>query len=360
MPVEVRIEHTLNQHFPSIFLSVTCSRRWLTSLLVLALPREEDGLRNPRSYRHSRSPSRSPTRPRRDVFRDNYNPYREERRGDGRPGNDRGYMRERSFSPQRPGRRRTDTYRDGNDHPPPERRGQGGEDNSETWSIDSRLVGLIIGRQGETLRGVEAETETRIQFLDCPEPQTRLCKITGNKMARDYAKDEINRLVRENSTSSRPPVGLMEWPPRNSSAGGQHPGGEKSLQIMVPDRTVGLIIGRGGETIQDLQERSGCHVNIKDKSMNGLRPVKLTGPARAAERAKSLIMEIVDSDSRNSANSQQNYPPSRDSRGHGYGGGGDSYGGPSAKVTDSFFVPKDAVGMIIGKGKKTAGVAMDL
>ena len=50
---------------------------------------------------------------------------------------------------------------------------------------------------------------------------------------------------------------------------------EKSTQIMVPDKTVGLIIGRGGETIKDLQERSGCHVNIvgENKSINGLRPV---------------------------------------------------------------------------------------
>lgn len=260
-------------------------------------------------------------------------------------------MRERSLSPPRGDRRRPDTFRDPTDHPPPERRGQGGtDDSSETLSIDSRLVGLLIGRQGETLRTVEADTATRIQFLDCPEPQTRLCKITGNKMARDYAKDEINRLVRENSTSSRPAVGLAEWPPRNS-AGPQS--GEKSLQIMVPDHTVGLIIGRGGETIQDLQERSGCHVNIKDKSLNGLRPVNLTGPTRAAERAKSLIMEIVESDSKQSANShqQQPYPPPRESRGPAYGGD-DSFGGPSAKLTDSFFVPKDAVGMIIGKGKK--------
>ena len=70
---------------------------------------------------------------------------------------------------------------------------------------------------------------------------------------------------------------------------------EESLQIMVPDRTVGLIIGRHGETIRDLQERSGCHINIvgESKSVNGLRPVNLIGSGDSAKRAKDLIMEIL-------------------------------------------------------------------
>ncbi|KAL1959526.1 hypothetical protein VTO42DRAFT_1971 [Malbranchea cinnamomea] len=302
-------------------------------------PRGDDSLRDPRSHRRSRSPSRSPPR-RRDVFRDNYNPYRDERRGENRGGNDRGY-RERSFSPRPAGRR--DPYspppnRQYN-RSPPVRRGPGGDDSSETLSLDSRLVGLVIGRQGETLRKVEADTQARVQFLECPEPHTRLCRITGSKAAREDAKAEINRIIRENATGSRPTTGLCEWPPRDSSG---MQSDEKFVQIMVPDRTVGLIIGRGGETIQDLQERSGCHVNIKDKSINGLRPVNLTGPARATERAKNLIMEIVESDTWQMAN-----PSHRDSR------PSESAAGPGEKVNDSFFVPKDAVGMIIGKGGET-------
>lgn len=170
-------------------------------------------------------------------------------------------------------------------------------------------------------------------------------------MAREEAKTEINRIVRENATGSRPNTGLCEWPPRDA-AGVQSD--EKFVQIMVPDRTVGLIIGRGGETIQDLQERSGCHVNIKDKSVNGLRPVNLTGPARATDRAKDLIMEIVESDTRQMANPQQQREP----RPAYAGGGGDAAGGD--KVNDSFFVPKDAVGMIIGKGKRVIFIQLYL
>jgi far upstream element-binding protein len=115
---------------------------------------------------------------------------------------------------------------------------------------------------------------------------------------------------------------------------------------MVPDRTVGLIIGRGGETIRDLQERSGCHVNIvgENKSVNGLRPVNLIGNPTAAARAKELIMEIVDSDTKLGDAGQ---PPPSNRRDF------DPYGGGAGKISESIHVPSDAVGMIIGKGGET-------
>jgi far upstream element-binding protein len=131
------------------------------------------------------------------------------------------------------------------------------------------------------------------------------------------------------------------------------------MQIMVPDRTVGLIIGRGGETIRDLQERSGCHINIvgESKSVNGLRPVNLIGSREAAARAKDFIMEIVDSDSRGDGPASGTKKPAGASRNDGpprdYTGGGGSGGGAADKITDAIYVPSDAVGMIIGKGGET-------
>lgn len=225
--------------------------------------------------------------------------------------------------------------------------------------IDSALVGLVIGRQGENLRRVEQDTGTRIQFITGPDtsgPQ-RQCKITGNPRARMDAKREIYRIIDENG--GNPPKEAAPAPNRGSGGrGGQNKGGnqpalregENSIQIMVPDRTVGLIIGRGGETIRDLQERSGCHVNIvgENKSINGLRPVNLIGSAQAAARAKELILEIVDSDTKNLSQQQgQQGPPQRDS---GRGAGPDSYGG-SDKQNDTIHVPSEAVGMIIGKSE---------
>ncbi|KAF2154427.1 hypothetical protein K461DRAFT_224228 [Myriangium duriaei CBS 260.36] len=301
-----------------------------------------------RSYRHSRSRSRSP--PRRDAFRDNYNPYRDERRSDDRRG---GYNRDRSRSPARG---------------QPSFSPRGGDDkDSETITVKSALVGLIIGRAGENLRRVEAETGARVQFVPVREPGTqRQCTITGTLRQREAAKREIFQTIEENGGG-----GGAAFDTRGSSARGsqQPPGrsampshsgvpqeGETQRQVLVPDKTVGLIIGRGGETIRDIQDRSGCHINIvgENKSIGGRRPVNLIGSKEAADKAEALIWEIVDSDT-------------RDGQGQGQGQGQGASNGrrpqeapaygqqPSRgydddKITESIFVPSEAVGMIIGKG----------
>jgi rRNA processing protein Krr1/Pno1 len=123
---------------------------------------------------------------------------------------------------------------------------------------------------------------------------------------------------------------------------------EESTQIFVPDRTVGLIIGRGGETIRDIQDKSGCHVNIvgEAKSQNGQRPVNLIGSAQASEYARRLIMEIVESDTNGGPPGPPIRQPDRAAPSHGGNDGGNF--GP--RITETIRVPIDAVGMIIGKG----------
>jgi far upstream element-binding protein len=291
---------------------------------------------------HGRSRSRSP--------------YRDDRRG----GHGRDYGRERSYSPG-PRGRQFSPRANGRDRSPL-RGGGGGDDESETIQIESSLVGLIIGRQGENLRRIESETKCRVQFLPATDGGPfRQCKISGARNRRAEVKAAIDRIIDD---SGMGPLNRAHEKPRDPNKGGATAlrDGEDHMQIMVPDRTVGLIIGRGGETIRDLQERSGCHINIvgESKSINGLRPVNLIGTREAAQRAKDSIMEIVDSDSRgeglgggagagagaggrSSAGPPRNDTPRRD----GPGGGGPD------KINDAVYVPSDAVGMIIGKGGET-------
>ncbi|KAI0202527.1 hypothetical protein F4808DRAFT_65253 [Astrocystis sublimbata] len=311
--------------------------------------------------RNYRARSRSPSR--RDAYRDNFNPYRDERRDD-RGSHARDYGRDRSMSPGPNRGRPSGTFSP---------RGGGRDDNDEMIEIESSLVGLIIGRQGENLRRVESETGCRVQFISPsgePGPY-RQCKITGPRAGRAEAKASINRIIEDSGMGAIARAGLD--PSQKGGRGGPPPAasasasaiaagvgspaalrdGEDCVQIMVPDRTVGLIIGRGGETIRDLQERSGCHINIvgESKSVNGLRPVNLIGPHAAAANAKELILEIVDSDTRNGNNPDSNKParpPKNDNYGrdNAHQGGGD-------KINDSIYVPSEAVGMIIGKGGET-------
>lgn len=296
-----------------------------------------------RSFRRSRS--RSPPRGSGGDYH-NGSSYRDDRRGapQGRE------YRERSYSP--PSRGRTFSPRGGaagRERSPL----RGGDDNSETIQIESSLVGLIIGRQGENLRRIEADTNCRVQFLAATDGGPfRQCKITGPRARRAEVKTAINRIIEDSGMGA---LNRAQEKPRDPARGGAAAlrDGEDHMQIMVPDRTVGLIIGRGGETIRDLQERSGCHINIvgESKSVNGLRPVNLIGSREAAARAKDFIMEIVDSDSRGDGPASGTKKPPSASRND--GPPREFSGGSSDKINDAIYVPSDAVGMIIGKGGET-------
>ncbi|OAA57965.1 far upstream element-binding protein [Niveomyces insectorum RCEF 264] len=143
-------------------------------------------LSDSRRYRSSRS--RSPA-PRGggggDGYRDGHNPYRDERREEQR----RDATAATIISPGRGG-------------------GRGGrDDNVESIEIQANLVGLIIGRQGENLRRVEAETQCRVQFIAAADPseETRQCKITGAPAQRAEAKAAIYKIIEESGIGNGPP-----------------------------------------------------------------------------------------------------------------------------------------------------------
>lgn len=252
---------------------------------------------------------------------------------------------------------------------PPAREGV----SSETIVVDSSSVGLIIGRGGDSMRRIEQESGARVQFMQDQSQPRRQCRITGTKRQRADAIAEIFRVASEQDKQGAGSGSNRQPAQTHQSQQSAQPlrDGERNTQIWVPDKTVGLVIGRGGETIRDLQEKSGCHVNITgtEKSENGFRPVNLIGTVQSATLARSLIDEIVQSDTRGAGPSQdrphrpvdpyQSAPPPM---GGGYGqyGGApaypDPYGGGQGmqaddKTTDTTVVPSEAVGMIIGKGK---------
>jgi far upstream element-binding protein len=65
--------------------------------------------------------------------------------------------------------------------------------------------------------------------------------------------------------------------------------------IPVPNECVGLIIGKGGETIRYLQMKSGCKIQVAKKEIpsTSMRNVFIEGPPDKFDGAKVLIENIV-------------------------------------------------------------------
>jgi len=82
---------------------------------------------------------------------------------------------------------------------------------------------------------------------------------------------------------------------RDRGKDGQSTTTANKLTFSVPDKCVGLIIGRLGESINEIQKVSGARVNIvpESQSVNGRRPVNLFGTDEANQRARELIEAIV-------------------------------------------------------------------
>jgi far upstream element-binding protein len=72
-------------------------------------------------------------------------------------------------------------------------------------------------------------------------------------------------------------------------------GGGGNFETMIPGSKVGLIIGKGGETIKQLQERSGAKIIIVQDSAEVAheKPLRITGDPNAVEIAKKLVTDIL-------------------------------------------------------------------
>lgn len=67
--------------------------------------------------------------------------------------------------------------------------------------------------------------------------------------------------------------------------------------IYVPANCVGMLIGRGGDTIRELQTRSGASIRVlssRDAASRTMdRPIFISGAPQAVEAAQAIIMEVV-------------------------------------------------------------------
>ncbi|XP_056647054.1 far upstream element-binding protein 1 isoform X3 [Diorhabda carinulata] len=230
---------------------------------------------------------------------------------------------------------------------------------NEDISVPDKMVGLIIGRGGEQITRLQSEAGCKIQMApDSQGMSDRICSLSGPKDAVERAKQLISDIIRQRG-----------GPPGDGNAGedellhsnnhsdfqginnmgmggpGAGPGGRNSIEIMIPGPKVGLIIGKGGETIKQLQEKSGAKMVVIQDGPNQEheKPLVISGDPQKVEYAKQLVYDLI------AEKEMKNF-----NRGGGRGrqGPNDGYndygsgGGDSIEV----LVPRTAVGVVIGKG----------
>jgi len=67
-----------------------------------------------------------------------------------------------------------------------------------------------------------------------------------------------------------------------------------TAETTIPDRFVGLVIGKKGEQISQIQNDSNCKVQISQEGGRPERVVTLTGTPQQVQHAKSMLCEIIE------------------------------------------------------------------
>ncbi|GBG58952.1 hypothetical protein CBR_g24302 [Chara braunii] len=156
-------------------------------------------------------------------------------------------------------------------------------------------VGLVIGKGGETIKYLQTQSGARIQVTrdaDAdPRSNVRSIELTGTLESINRAEQLINDVIRE-AASGGSAVAVAK------GLAGVTAG--ESVQIRVPNRKVGLIIGRLGETIKNLQNRSGARIQIQSdrETEPGAteRIVTLFGNKAQTDLAEELMKEVISED----------------------------------------------------------------
>jgi far upstream element-binding protein len=117
------------------------------------------------------------------------------------------------------------------------------------------------------------------------------------------ARGAIDRII-ANEGTGRVGGGFMGGPGGGGGGGGMGGGGGGGggggagggfFEMMVPGHKVGLIIGKGGEMIKQLQEQSGAKIVIIQDTPDAAleKPLRITGGPDSVETAKSLVEDIL-------------------------------------------------------------------
>uniref|UniRef100_A0A8C1L2P6 K Homology domain-containing protein n=1 Tax=Cyprinus carpio TaxID=7962 RepID=A0A8C1L2P6_CYPCA len=154
---------------------------------------------------------------------------------------------------------------------------------SEEFKVPDGMVGFIIGRGGEQISRIQQDSGCKIQIApDSGGMPERSVTLTGSPDSIQAAKSLLTEIVEKG---------------RPSPAFHHNDGPGMSVQeIMVPASKAGLVIGKGGETIKQLQERAGVKmVMIQEGPQNtgADKPLRISGDPFKVQQAKDMVMDLI-------------------------------------------------------------------
>ncbi|KAM6337011.1 far upstream element-binding protein 3 isoform 4-T4 [Alca torda] len=262
---------------------------------------------------------------------------------------------------------------------------------TEEFKVPDKMVGFIIGRGGEQISRIQAESGCKIQIApDSGGMPERPCVLTGTPESIEQAKRLLGQIVDRcrngpgfhndvdgNSTIQEilipaSKVGLVigkggetikqlqqaremvleiirekdqaDFRGVRNDFSSRMGGG--SIEVSVPRFAVGIVIGRNGEMIKKIQNDAGVRIQFKpDDGISSERVAQVMGLPDRCQHAAHIISELI-----LTAQERDGFGNLAVTRGRGRGRGDWSVGTPGGMQEITYTVPADKCGLVIGKG----------
>lgn len=188
---------------------------------------------------------------------------------------------------------------------------------SRKMDVPNDKVGVLIGKGGDTIRLLQYNSGAKIQITrdaDAdPHSTTRPVEIIGTLSNISKAEKLISAVIAEADAGGSPSLIARGFPSAQPAGMGDQ------IEMQVPNEKVGLIIGRGGDTIKALQAKSGTRIQLIPQHLpegdgSKERIVRVTGDRKKIEMAREMIKDVMNQNVRSSPysgsfNQQQSYRP---------------------------------------------------
>ncbi|XWS26391.1 hypothetical protein CRYUN_Cryun26dG0028400 [Craigia yunnanensis] len=163
---------------------------------------------------------------------------------------------------------------------------------SKKIDIPQIRVGVIIGKAGETIKYLQLQSGAKIQVqrdMDAdPNSVSRPVELTGTAEQIAKAEQLINDVLAEAEAGGSGIVSRR----LTGHAGSEH------FETKIPNNKVGLVIGKGGETIKNMQARTGARIQViplhlppGDASTE--RTLHIDGTSEQIKNARELVDEVI-------------------------------------------------------------------
>lgn len=147
----------------------------------------------------------------------------------------------------------------------------------EKMEVVPSMIGALIGTKGTTVQRIRDESGSRVR-VDRSDQGPNFVHIYGFPQNVEHAQRMIGAIIND---------------PNRISAARPFLSGSVKGRIQIPHRCVGILIGKGGECIKDISQRTECQIRIHDvvEPPEPMRLISITGSHDGVVSCIDICME---------------------------------------------------------------------